>query len=85
MEIDILKPLREVTAYRDFIKRKYFIRGFLCRYVKTVSEPTTTDDAEKTRPLLVENPEDSIARLEKQMALLHQTQTAPSEVRFLVQ
>ncbi len=67
MEIEILKPLGEVIAYRDFLKKKYVIKGFLCKYVKTVSEPTTTDDAEKARPLLVENPEDSISRLEKQI------------------
>ncbi len=67
MEIEILKPLGEVTAYRDFLKKKYVIKGFLCKYIKTIGEPTTTDDAEKARPLLVENPKDSIARLEKQI------------------
>lgn len=67
LEIEIIKPLGEVVAYRNFLKKKYVTKGFLCKVVRTVSEPTTTDEAEKERPLLVENPEDSIARLEKQI------------------
>jgi 8-oxo-dGTP pyrophosphatase MutT (NUDIX family) len=67
MEIEIVKSLGEVVAYRDFLRKKYFTKGFLCKVVRTISEPTTTDDAEKARPLLIEKPEDSIARLEKQI------------------
>lgn len=68
VEIEIVKPLGEVIAYRDFLKKKYVTKGFLCKVVKTISEPTTTDEAEKARPLLVENPQNSIARLKKQIA-----------------
>ncbi len=46
IEVEISKPLGRVIGYRDAIKRKYIVDGFLCRYLRKVCEPTTTADDE---------------------------------------
>ncbi|MBP9715156.1 MAG: NUDIX hydrolase [Candidatus Pacebacteria bacterium] len=45
-ELEILKPLGEIVAYRDERKKKYVSRGYLCKYIRKVSEPTTTAEDE---------------------------------------
>ncbi len=37
--IEIGKYLGEVIAYRDALKKKYIIKGYVCRYVAKVAEP----------------------------------------------
>jgi len=45
--IDILKPLGEVIAYRDYLKKKYVAHGYLCKIVGTLSKATTLDPLEQ--------------------------------------
>ncbi|MDQ5954657.1 MAG: hydrolase [Patescibacteria group bacterium] len=45
-ELEILKPLGEIVSYRDETKKKYVSRGYLCKYIRKVSEPTTTAEDE---------------------------------------
>lgn len=45
-ELEILKSLGEIVSYRDETKKKYVSRGYLCKYVRKVSEPTTTAEDE---------------------------------------
>lgn len=45
-EIEILAPIGEVVAYRDFLKKKYIVRGYLCRQKGEMGKPTTTIEDE---------------------------------------
>lgn len=63
-EIEIIKSLGEVVAYRDALKRKYVVCGFLCRYVRKTDEPLLLDPDELQQPASWEKIEDTIARIE---------------------
>lgn len=47
--IDHLVPIGIVIQYRDALKKRYEIHGFRAHFVEKISEPTTTDEAEKKR------------------------------------
>lgn len=49
--IEILAPLGEVIQYRDALKKRHEIHGFLVRFVRQQSEPTTTQKREMNRSL----------------------------------
>jgi ADP-ribose pyrophosphatase YjhB (NUDIX family) len=46
-QVEIIKPIGEVIAYRDFIKRKYIVHGYLCRQIGSLGNPTTKDPEEQ--------------------------------------
>jgi 8-oxo-dGTP diphosphatase len=60
MQVEIIKPLGQIIAYRDHTKQKYIYNGYLCRYVSQVSHPTTTDEKELKTKLIWSSPEDAI-------------------------
>ena len=72
MEIEIIKPLGQVITYRDVLKKKYIINGYLCKYMKTVSAPTTTDSSEQKMKAIWQSPKEGIARLETEIQLIKQ-------------
>ncbi len=45
-EIEIVQPIGEVVAYRDFLKKKYIVRGYVCRQKGEMGKPTTTIEDE---------------------------------------
>lgn len=47
--IDSLKPIGIVIQYRDALKKRYEIHGFLTRFIEKISEPTTASESEKKR------------------------------------
>jgi len=61
--VEIIKPLGEIVAYRDEPKKKYLVEGFLCRYLETVSLPTTEDKEEMDVELLWVRPEFALEKM----------------------
>lgn len=39
IEIEIIKPLGDITQYRDFLKKKYIITGYISRGIGAASIP----------------------------------------------
>lgn len=46
-KVKIIKPLGEVIAYRDHIKKKYIVHGYLCKIIGELDVPTTIDPEEQ--------------------------------------
>lgn len=46
-EAVIVKSLGTVVQYRDALRKKYIIYGYLCNYIRTASNPTTTQEDEQ--------------------------------------
>lgn len=51
IQIEILQPLGFVVSYRDMLRRKYVTAGYLCKFKKKISDPTTTHEYEKNEVL----------------------------------
>lgn len=52
IEVEIIKPLGRVVGYRDALKKKYIVDGFLCKFVRKICEPTTIDEGERNQKLI---------------------------------
>lgn len=65
IEIEIIRPLGEVVSYRDALKMKYVIEGYLCKYIKTVSAPTTSDAEEIEQELIWQKPDKAVRRVQE--------------------
>lgn len=70
IEIEIIKLLGEVIGYRDFLKKKYVARGYLCRYLNKINEPTSSDSQEQKTIVTWESIEDVINRLQSEIDVL---------------
>jgi 8-oxo-dGTP diphosphatase len=70
IEVEIVRPLGVIVGYRDALKKKYFTQGYFCTYLRTVSEPTTTDTEELDQKLEWLPPEESIKRIESEIEML---------------
>ncbi len=46
--VEIVEPIGEVIAYRDFLKKKYVVHGYFCKQIGDFEKPTTTDENEMT-------------------------------------
>lgn len=68
--IQIVKELGQVIQYRDFLKKKYIVKGFFCLYIKTVAKPFTYNPEEKKLKLSWKRLEPAIRLLEKEVAEL---------------
>lgn len=66
IEIEIIKPLGQVIAYRDATKQIYRMFGYECKYIRKVKEPID----ETTNPAFWENPKDSISRFQSDIYML---------------
>lgn len=58
ININIIKPLGTVVQYREFLRKKYEVHGFLVRVTGTTSLPTTLQEDEvgkKVRWMKLEN------------------------------
>ena len=78
-KVEIIKDLGEVVAYRDVLKKKYIVRGFLCKYIKKVQEPTIQDPDEVKRGASWERIEDTINRIENDIEELKKQDPASYE------
>ena len=59
--IEIVRPLGQIIAYRYATKQRYVMYGYLCKYIETKTQPVD----ETANPAFWENPNDSIARLQR--------------------
>jgi len=67
IEVEILRPLGTVVGYRDALKRKYVVNGYLCRYKEKICEPTTTEEGEMNQVLKWHSPSEAIHYIESQL------------------
>jgi len=70
MQIEIGKSMGEVIQYRDFLKKKYIVNGYVCTYVATISDPTSDQRDERGVKAVWKKPEDVIAQLESDVKSL---------------
>lgn len=66
-QTEIIKPLGTIFTYRDGTKQKYVVEGYLCKYIETVSAPTSTDPSELKLKAGWYDPQEAVARLESQI------------------
>ena len=72
--IEIIQPVGEVVAYRDFLSKKYIIRGYLCRQTGEFVTPTSIDSGEQGTKMEWFYIRDAIKRLETELdSLVSQT------------
>ncbi len=69
-EIAVTRSLGEMIAYRDFFKRKYITRAYVCTYVQTLGAPTSTQEDEIGIVAEWEDIESAIERVTKEIILL---------------
>lgn len=73
IKVKILKPLGRVVGYRDAIKKKYIVDGFLCKFIRTLSMPTTTAEDEVGRESLWhESVEEAVQYVENEVEKMKQ-------------
>lgn len=66
IEITIEKYLGTIVQYRDYVKRKYIIHGYVCK-VKNIYSPTTIQKDEQGIEGAWEKIPDALTRLEKEI------------------
>ena len=76
VRVEILESVGEVIAYRDFLKKKYVVHGYLCKQVGDFVTPTSTDPEERGMkiawidiPFAIQKMEDQIHSLMEQATL----------------
>ncbi len=80
IEVEIIRPLGRVVGYRDAIRKKYIVDGFLCKYIRKLSTPTTTDEDEIGRESLWHNStEKAIQYVAEEVKKVQQTDKASYE------
>ena len=67
IKVEIIKFLGEGRGYRDAKKQVFIARGYLCKYLEKVSEPTTEQSDEVGREVLWMKPEEAIKKLEEEI------------------
>ena len=65
--VEVLKPLGGIIGYHDNAKKKYVVEGYLCKYIDTLSTPTTPHEYEQRITAVWQDPAESIVRLEKEL------------------
>lgn len=65
--VEIIAPLGEVIQYRDALKKRHEIHGFLVRFVRQQSEPITTQEREMNRTLAWLAFDEAVSLLEKRI------------------
>ncbi len=77
--VKILKYLGEVVAYRDAIKKKYVVRGYVCKQVGGLQKPTSTSpDEQGIEAKWIAVPE-AITQLEREISELEKQETFEDE------
>jgi hypothetical protein len=75
VRVEVLKPLGEVVAYRDAIKKKYVVHGYLCKQVGDFEKPTTISDDEQGIETIWISITDAISQLEREISELEKQET----------
>lgn len=69
-KIEIIRPLGEVITFRDYLKKKYVVHGYLCKQVGDFVEPTTQDPEEHEEKKSWVNIKSGIQKLESEIEIL---------------
>lgn len=69
-KVEIIRQLGEVVAYRDFLKKKYVVHGYLCNIVGDLETPTSLDPEEKETKATWVDISTAIKRLESEIATI---------------
>ena len=77
MNLEIIKPIGEVVAYRDALKKKYVVHGYLCKHVGDPQKPTTTDPEEQATKTEWVEISTAVKRFQNQIDLLMRDVTLP--------
>jgi len=73
--IEIQKYLGDVFIYRDVIKKKYIVKGYIAKFLEKIAEPT--DDIDYKR--LWELPHEAISRLTKEISEIEKEGPDPAD------
>lgn len=68
--IEIIEPVGEVISYRDFLKKKYILHGYVCRQIGMLETPTSTDPQEQGKKIQWLDIKEAIQNLESKMVFL---------------
>ena len=69
-KIEIIKYLGDAIQYRDFIKRKYLVKGYYCKYIESLGLATTTQDDEVGIEAQWFNPDDALTNLQNEIEVI---------------
>ncbi len=78
ISIEIIKPLGTVIQFRDILKKRYEVHGFLVRHLEKLSEPTDMNEGKKRRVLLWRSIPDAISMLKTSIESIEQIREAES-------
>lgn len=67
VSVNVIQELGIVIQYRDYLKRKYEVHGYIARYVETVGAPTTDQEREIGKSIEWKTFYDGIQLLEKKI------------------
>ncbi len=70
--IEIVKELGIVVQYRDYLKKKYLVHGYMARAISSLVHPTTDQEDEIGRGFQWVTIDDAIASLEKEIHALEE-------------
>ncbi len=79
IDIEMQKLLGEVIMYRDFLKKKYVVKGYLCRYLRSLGLPTTTQADEQNVKGVWENPSEAMLKIAEEIEVLEKEGSKCSE------
>lgn len=65
--VKIVKPIGEAVAYRDFLKKKYIVHGYICEQVGRLQERTTSDPEEQKEEIWPFSVSEAIQKLEREI------------------
>jgi ADP-ribose pyrophosphatase YjhB (NUDIX family) len=68
--IEIIRLIGEVIAYRDYLKKKYIVHGYLCKIVGELEKPTTLDPEEQETKIVWIEIQTAIKKLEDEIQSL---------------
>jgi ADP-ribose pyrophosphatase YjhB (NUDIX family) len=74
--VKIIKPLGEVISYRDYLKKKYIVHGYLCKKIGELVTPTSTDPEEQLNEPVWVDIITSIKKLEDEISSLESNRSS---------
>lgn len=81
MKVEVVRALGEIVMYRDFLKKKYVVHGYLCKQIGEAQKPTTTDPTEIEVPIKWMTVPSAISALEEKItSLIEQFQSGDADV-----
>jgi inorganic pyrophosphatase len=68
--IEVIRPLGEIVAYRDVLRKKYVLHGYLCKQIGELGTPTSTDLKEQESKVQWLDIHEAIKKLETELQAL---------------